>query len=208
MPELLDIYDENLVKIGVKERSAVHHDGDWHKTFHCWICYRGEDGRDYLVMQKRSATKDTFPNLLDISAAGHYQSGETMTDGIREVQEELGITVRFEDLIPLGVRVSVAKDRDVIDHQFNDVFILIYPHDIRDYHVQPDEVVGLVAFEINDGIALFKRKRDSIQAQAAGLGSDIVELRVTDFIPVIDNYMLKILLAARQCLNGDTDVYI
>src|SRR5215510_7041074 len=102
MAEIFDIYDENMRHIGTKERSAVHRDGDWHKTFHAWVIFRDERG-DWVLLQKRSADKDTFPNLLDISAAGHYSAGETMQDGLRELHEELGLTeAKFEDLIPLG----------------------------------------------------------------------------------------------------------
>lgn len=74
MTELFDIYDEHQVHIGVKERAAVHHDGDWHKVFHCWVVYRGSDGINYIVMQKRGPDKDTYPSLFDISAAGDRKS--------------------------------------------------------------------------------------------------------------------------------------
>jgi isopentenyldiphosphate isomerase len=107
MTEILDIYDDQMRHIGTKERGAVHRDGDWHKVFQCWVVYRDADGRDYLVVQRRGPDKDIYPNYLDISAAGHYQAGETIRDGIREVQEELGIQVSFDDLIPLGVRIGM-----------------------------------------------------------------------------------------------------
>ncbi|MBZ0275880.1 MAG: NUDIX domain-containing protein, partial [Anaerolineae bacterium] len=96
MTEILDIYDEQLNKIGTKERGAIHRDGDWHKVFHCWVAYRDESGRDFVVLQRRGPDTEVFPNLLDISAAGHYQAGETVRDGVREVREELGITVQFD----------------------------------------------------------------------------------------------------------------
>ena len=60
MGELLDIYDENLKHIGVKERELVHRDGDWHRVFHCWIIYRDSVGTDYIVVQRRAPEKSSF----------------------------------------------------------------------------------------------------------------------------------------------------
>src|SRR5689334_15155032 len=121
MTEILDIYDEDIKWLGTKDRAAVHRDGDWHKVFHCWIAYRDSDKRDYLVVQRRGPNTQTFPNLLDITAAGHYQAGESIRDGVREVREELGIDVDFDKLIPLGVHISVGRYKGLIDRQFADV---------------------------------------------------------------------------------------
>ena len=55
MTELLDIYDENGNHLGIKERRAVHLDGDWHRVFHCWVVYRDQDGVGHVVAQKRSS---------------------------------------------------------------------------------------------------------------------------------------------------------
>ena len=95
MAELLDIFDENLRHLGVKERTAVHRDGDWHRVFHCWVIYRDAAGCDFMVLQKRGPDKDIFPNALDVSVGGHYEAGESMAEGVREVREELGIEVAF-----------------------------------------------------------------------------------------------------------------
>ncbi len=168
MTEILDIYDDQLNKIGTKERDAVHRDGDWHRVFHCWVAYRDTDGCDYMVLQRRGPDKDTFPNYLDIAAAGHYQAGETIRDGIREVREELGIEVDFDDLIPLGIRVGMIRYQSLIDHQFADVFLLIYNQDINTYSYQVEELDGLVALSIEDGLAMFSGDRHRIEARATG----------------------------------------
>src|SRR5574341_1276798 len=122
--ELIDIYDDRFQKIGTKTRWEAHRDGDWHRTFHCWIVYRDAATRqDYMVAQRRGPDKHFFPNLLDITAGGHYAAGETVRDGLREVHEELGIEVDFERLIPLGVRLDVAVDGSIINREISDVFL-------------------------------------------------------------------------------------
>ncbi|MBA3869443.1 MAG: NUDIX domain-containing protein [Anaerolineae bacterium] len=203
MSELLDIYDENQVHIGVKERADVHRDGDWHKVFHCWVVYRGADGVDYLVMQMRGPDKDTFPNLLDVTAAGHYQAGEDIRDGIREVQEELGIAVDFDDLVPLGQHIGVSHYDGLIDRQFCDVFLLVHNQDIKQYHYQKEELAGLVVFSIQDGLNLLSGKVEKISAKAAGLGKDVLMISLDDFVPREGDYMDRLLLLAIRCLNGE-----
>ncbi|MEP6984852.1 MAG: NUDIX domain-containing protein [Chloroflexota bacterium] len=203
MSELLDIYDENQVHIGVKERADVHRDGDWHKVFHCWVVYRGADGVDYLVMQMRGPDKDTFPNLLDVTAAGHYQAGEDIRDGIREVQEELGIAVDFDDLVPLGQHIGVSHYDGLIDRQFCDVFLLVHNQDIKQYHYQKEELAGLVVFSIQDGLNLLSGKVEKISAKAAGLGKDVLLISLDDFVPREGDYMDRVLLLAIRCLNGE-----
>jgi len=204
--ELLDIYDENQVHIGVKERAAVHRDGDWHKVFHCWVIYRGADGIDYLVMQKRGPDKDTFPNLLDVTAAGHYQAGEDIRDGIREVQEELGITVDFDDLVPLGQHIGVSQYENLVDRQFCDVFLLVHQQDIHKYHFQKEELVGLVEFSLQDGLKLFNRQVKAISARATGFGVDEMLISEGDFVPREDEYIERVLLLASRYLNGEREL--
>jgi isopentenyldiphosphate isomerase len=201
--ELLDIYDENQVHIGIKERADVHRDGDWHKVFHCWVIYPGIDGVDYLVMQMRGSDKDTFPNLLDVTAAGHYQAGEDIRDGIREIQEELGITVDFDDLVPLGQHIGVAHYGDLIDRQFCDVFLLVHYDDIRNYHYQKEELAGLVVFSISDGLKLLNEEVQHIPAYAAGLDQDELQVSLDDFVPREGDYMDRVFLLAIRCLNGE-----
>jgi isopentenyldiphosphate isomerase len=203
MTEMLDIYDDNLVHVGVKEREAVHRDGDWHRVFHCWVIGRDAQGQPRIVVQLRAAEKDTFPNRFDVSAAGHYHAGESIRDGVREVEEELGIPVSFEQLIPVGLKIHTARYSSKIDREFSDVFFYVTDCTLSRFDYQRDEVAGLVAFAIDEGIALMAGERDSLQAEAAGLGADVVTLRAGDFVPRPDQYVLKVLLTAKRCLNGE-----
>ncbi|MBI5670267.1 MAG: NUDIX domain-containing protein [Chloroflexi bacterium] len=206
--ENLDIYDENLTWLGTKERGAVHRDGDWHRVFQCWVIFRDAQGRDWIVMQRRGAEKDFFPNLLDVSAAGHYAAGETMRDGVREIEEELGIRVTFDDLIPVGRRVGIARQGALIDHEIADVFLYVCDKPLREYDYQREEVAGLVAFDVDEGLALFARERDTLEAQAVGLGQDAVTLTRADFVPTKDAYVYKILVLAKRCLNGEKHLVV
>jgi isopentenyldiphosphate isomerase len=212
MPEILDIYDDNLVKIGTKERMQAHLDGNWHRVFQCWIAYRDANGDDFLVVQRRGADKDFFPNLLDVTAAGHYQAGETIRDGIREVREELGIEVDYDDLIPLGLRYSACAFNGLFDREFADVFLLIHYQPIEDYLFDTGEVAGMAAFKIVDGLALCAGERRSILAELVMAQKSphgytreygVAEITLADFVNPPDRYLLRILIAAQRALNGE-----
>ena len=87
MSEQVDIFDGNHVAKGSMERVAAHMAAEWHQTFHCWIVARRNE--DWLLLQLRSPTKRNYPDRLDITAAGHLESGEQPYDGGRELEEEL-----------------------------------------------------------------------------------------------------------------------
>ena len=123
--ELIDIYNGVGKKIGTKRRDHVHTDGDWHKTFHCWVIYKDESGEDYIILQRRSDNKPSWPGYVDITAAGHYLAGENIEDGLRELKEEVGINALMSELIPLGTRVCIEEfQKGSINHEFQDVFFL------------------------------------------------------------------------------------
>jgi isopentenyldiphosphate isomerase len=206
---MLDIYDPNGDWLGVKSRDTVHRDGDWHRVFHCWIIYRAASGEDFIMMQKRGPDKPTYPNLLDVTAAGHYQAGETIADGVREIEEELGLLVDFSALVSLGRRVGTAAFDGIIDYEVADVFFLVADWPLSDYRPHPDEVAGLVRLNIAQALELVTEQRDSITGDAVGLGTSQVTVRRDELVPSrIDAYFYKILLLAKRCLNSESGLVI
>ena len=124
MAEMIDIFDGNYTKLGVLERSAVHNQGLWHQTFHCWIA--GErSGYRFVVLQLRSTSKKNYPNMLDITAAGHLETGENPLDGVRELKEELGVSIDTSNLKILGIKHDIADEPNgVHNREFAHVFLL------------------------------------------------------------------------------------
>lgn len=208
--ELFDIYDDSFRKIGTKPRNEVHRDGDWHFAFHCWVIYRDAAGKDWVLLQKRGPNQDTYPNFLDISAAGHYTAGETVEDGVRELHEELGLTnVQFSDLIPVGRRISVAAGEGMIDRQVSDVFLYICDQPLEQYRYQKDELAGLIAFDVERGLELFANGNiHTMEVPAVGFDTPTITITETDFIPTIDDYFYRVLILAKHCLNGEKHLRI
>ena len=120
--ELFDVYDAAGRPTGrVKRRQDVHRDGDWHRSFHCWVTCEA-DGPPALLLQRRGMRKDTWPGRLDVTVGGHYRAGEALQEVVREVEEEIGRSVRLGNLGHLGGRVWLsAPAPGVLDRELQDV---------------------------------------------------------------------------------------
>jgi isopentenyl-diphosphate Delta-isomerase len=122
--EPIDLVDPSGRPLGIiKPRSDVHRLGLWHGTVHVWIVNR----RGMLLFQKRSLSKESFPGLWDVSAAGHISSGEpAVLAAQREVRQELGVHVEESDLCFLFTlqTSSVQCKGTFIDNEFNNVYLV------------------------------------------------------------------------------------
>lgn len=137
--EYFDILDENGNKTGkTKLRSEVHRDGDWHKSVHIWIINNKGD----ILLQRRCATKDSYPNMLDISCAGHLSSGDdSLLGAIRELKEELNLDVVKEDLKFIKtLKCSSKCTSTFINNEFDDLYILRTDKGIETMKFQKEEI--------------------------------------------------------------------
>lgn len=140
--EMLDIFDERMRHIGTASRSESHARGLWHQTFHCWVV--SDRPERSLLFQRRHLGKETFPGRLDVSCAGHLLAGEQVKDGLRELEEELGVVARFDELIPCGIYPEVQRiSESITDREFCHVFLYRSEQPLHEYRLQPDEVTGL-----------------------------------------------------------------
>lgn len=111
--ELFDICDEQGVPTGkVTERSVAHASGLPHRTVHIWVVRKNENGAWEILLQKRSAQKESFPLCYDTSAAGHVGAGDSYeASAYRELQEELGISAMPEELDYIGTYYKEDLER-------------------------------------------------------------------------------------------------
>ena len=168
---------------------------------------REPNGAPFVILQKRAEDRD-YPGKIDISAAGHLEAGETVRDGVREIEEELGLQLTFADLVPLGRRLGIAKDGDFIDCQICHAFLYECNQPLEAYRYPADEIAGLLKLKLNDGINLLAGNVGRVSACAVGLGDNVIEICRCDFIPSIDNYMLKALILARRYFAGERQLWI
>lgn len=144
--ELLEVCTPEGHGTGVhKPRAAVHRDGDWHKCIFVWLVRRGLDGAE-ILLQKRAASKATWPSRFDASVAGHVRAGETLREALREVEEELGIVVHEEDLVPQPPHAEEHRFEDGrIDREHHHVALLLRDDALEEYRPSAAEVSGLVS---------------------------------------------------------------
>jgi isopentenyldiphosphate isomerase len=205
--ETFDILDCRGEKTGETiARDDAHRTGAWHGAFHCLIIYE-RDGRRQALFQKRSLHKKIAPGKFDVSVGGHYSAGEdAAAAGPREIREELGIEVKFADLIRLGRRVFVyCFTADGTECEFQDIFLLPRAIEPAKLALQQEEVDGALEMEVEQGIELFSGKVRNADASLYKTGMMVkrVSVAMCDFVPCLDSYYLKLLLIARRYFDGE-----
>lgn len=209
MAEFIDIFDANLRHLGKMERTEAHLKGEWHQTFHCWVVNLTVEG-GAVLFQLRSSKMVNFPDLLDVSAAGHLGTGEKIEDGIREVTEELGIPVQMSQLYPLGYRIEVAdQSNGQRNREFQMVYLIRLDRALTDYKPDPEELAGLFWLSIDSGLELFGGRQTSAHVSGVLFDGDSKQwvsknrlVTVSDFLPRIQRYYLTILIMADRLREG------
>jgi len=147
--EMLCTLDENGVALreGVS-RSRAHSEGILHGAAHTYI-YKWEEEELYILLQRRSLNKDSFPGCLDSSSAGHIELGsDFLQTAKKELFEELGLEAGeelFRELFEQRIHSeNVFHGRAFIDNEINKVYAIEMPVDISTLAFQPSEVSEVV----------------------------------------------------------------
>ncbi|MEO1011054.1 MAG: NUDIX domain-containing protein [Bacteroidota bacterium] len=142
MDELVDILDSKGKPIGKTAlKSQAHKNGWFHPTIHVWLYTL--DGR--ILVQQRGRHKDTHPLLWDVSVAGHVGAGEDIfVSAVREIREEIGLSVSKNDLEKIGFFKSVHKHHEsLIDCEFHHTFLCKLQVPLKTLKKQESEVEDL-----------------------------------------------------------------
>lgn len=206
--EKLRIYDEQGTQQGTATRQEVHEKGYWHETFHCWLAGR-QHNREVVYLQLRSQDKKDFPKLFDVTAAGHLLADETVEDGIREVQEELGMGVDFAELIPLGLIRDQLVLPGFIDNERCHCFLY---HDLENidakFKLQVEEVSGMAKLDFEAFADLVRGKKEKVKVE----GFEVTvngdrrtferSIGLEDLVPHSNEYLKTIIeLIGRELVN-------
>ncbi len=147
MSEYFDLRDWDGNPTGEKkERESVHRDGDIHGTSHVWIFRKNAgSGSADVLLQKRAACKDAFPGCYDTSSAGHIPSGGNFLEtAMRELREELGISVKPEELHALFLHRQTVdtefRGKRFYDRQVSQVYVYVRDIPMEEFRLQKEEV--------------------------------------------------------------------
>lgn len=144
--ELFDVLNEDGSKTGIiKERGVAHREGSLHGTVHTWIVRENTKSGYDVLLQKRSANKDSYPGCYDISSAGHIGAGDDpLSAAVREMEEELGINCKADDLVFVGKHrgqfEAVFYEKPFKDNELSSVFIYKHGAELESLHLQESEV--------------------------------------------------------------------
>ncbi len=208
MAEQLDIVTPTGTYIRTAPRAEVHDGGHWHQVFHCLLVRTGSPAR--IVLQRRHRSKAAFPGLLDLSATGHLEAGETPVDGIRELNEEMGIQADPGALVPVGVRLLVDDEGEGQNRERVHLFFMTDDRPLDAYAPEPTEVSSLVELEAGDLLDLITAvttgsgNPDGVAALEWQPGSAIEQtvITATDLIKPTDGYWTVLLVMAQRFANG------
>lgn len=130
--ELWDVYDANRNKTGkITDRYSNNNlkKGEYHLVVHVCIFNKNKE----MLIQKRSSSKDKYPNMWDITVGGSAIKGEDSRDAIkRELMEELGIDYNFTEVQP---RITLN-----FNEGFDDIFIINKDVNLKELKFQKEEV--------------------------------------------------------------------
>lgn len=149
MDELLDILDANGNPTGaIAMKSKAHRLGLFHATVHVWFyTLEGE-----LLLQQRDKNKETHPLLWGVSVAGHNGAGEKIeVSALREIQEEIGLSVQPDQLKKIGVFKSIQRHHThLVDCEFQHTFLCELTVPLHQLVKQESEVAALKLIPILD----------------------------------------------------------
>jgi 8-oxo-dGTP pyrophosphatase MutT (NUDIX family) len=154
-------------------------------------------------VQRRTAGKETWPNKLDVTAAGHIGAGEEVLEGgLREVEEELGLRVELDRLVPLGTRRIEQEIQQGCDREFHEVFLLFDSTAPEELSLQEGEVEAVLRIRLGDAEA--RGAGESVPAVEYVEGeASATQVRLSDFVPNEDDYLRRVAGAARLLHAGE-----
>lgn len=206
----VDIFDDCYRHIGVASQAEAHRRGLWHRVFTCLVVH---PRRRSVTLQFKRPGRYSFerPDLLDVSVGGHYEAGEGVEDGVREIKEELGLEVEFLSLIPIGIRQTAATlSPAYVANEFQHVFLLPTDHDVVASWTKNDEVRGLIEVPLDSTIDLLLGDIDSVVPLSTTFDDGEEKMPATigraDFPPnylQTDQFIVRLFIAAQRWLRGD-----
>lgn len=174
MEEIFDVTDDNGFPVGrTVTRSEAHDKGISHRTAHTWIV-RKAGGSYEVLLQKRSANKESFPSMYDTSSAGHIQAGDDPLESAqRELFEELGIKAHEGDFTFAG-KFHIKYEMEFHGKMFRDnevAFVYVYekPVDETKLVLQTEEVEEVKWFNIDEVLEGCKHRDGTFCVPMEGL---------------------------------------
>ena len=151
--EYLEIVSEAGEVIGKETREKIHREGLLHREIHVWLY----TPKDELIFQHRAKDKDTFPDLLDASVAGHVELGmEYVDSAMQEMEEEAGLTVIREDLMFVSTEKIKSYDpaTNKINHRLQATYLYQFDGSVEDLRIEKGKAIGFEVWPFDTILSL------------------------------------------------------
>ena len=130
---LTEVNSKNEV-IGPISRGVAHNNPDkFYRTI--FIIVKDKDNK--ILLQRRSSTKDLYPDCWDLSVGGHVNYGKSYLEvAVEELKEELGIIAITKELKFIGEVLVKLPTSNEFFHVF-------------EYKFKPDDRVNMAKDEVS-----------------------------------------------------------
>lgn len=163
--ELLEVVTEDGIPTGkILTRRKVHEKNLLHNEIVVYVI----NDKNQLLLQKRAASKKSSPNCWGSSCAGHVDVSETLEEAaLRELSEELGITIKEEELKILIYKKLVLRQNS--NSNVRTWYYIKTDLDISDFTIQKEELSEIRWFSLDEVISnvgnpLFTFQQDGLEA--------------------------------------------
>ena len=114
------------------------------------------------------------------------------------MEEELGITLKINDLHPIGILKDRIVHGELIDNEFAHTYIFFIENDNLLFDLQPEEVSAIYSTPVSEVVRLYEREVDQISMRCIHSNrknDPLINVNLQDFVPHGEGYMKQILQA-------------
>lgn len=147
----------------VKTAAQAIADGDWLGSANFMVYTLKPEPS--VFCQIRSPNALYAPGMLDFAATGYYEAGETGLDGLRELEEEIGISIKKDKIQHFGRRMYIYQDQKGQERKtVNETFVAEYEGTIDEMELEEEEVAAVVRIPIKRFVATLDGKAGPFKA--------------------------------------------
>lgn len=211
MDELIDIVDTINIIVGKEMKSVAHKNGLWHRTASFLVV---DVDTKRVVFQNKSKShthevdKEDFFVKLN---GGHLRAGEGIQDCVRELKEELGLEVKYEEMIPVGInQTAIDISEDYLLREFTYYFIVPVSNLKEKLVFTDDEVDSVIWVDPYESIEMILGRRSETVAEVYDIkSSSSMVLTASNFRNFTDdNLYLRLFLVVKRYLDGEAKEYL
>lgn len=146
--EMLEVVNDHDIVIGLETRKKIHSEGLLHREIHIFFMTPNAE----IIFQHRAKDKDTYPDKLDATVAGHVEPKMSYEEtAIKESVEETGVNIKLENLVLLAkIKLcEVDASTGLINNTIRVQYGYLYSDSVDTLLIEKGKAVGFEKWEID-----------------------------------------------------------